>query len=251
MLPSFDNIMELQTRLETAAEIKKEKSQDVQLNQKIHLNEISFSYGNKDDFYIHKLDLFIPAGKTTAIIGPSGSGKSTLADMLMGLIKPDEGQIFIDNHELTLENIESWKRQIGYVAQDTFLFNSSIRKNLIIANENATDDEIEDVLRHSAADFAFKTSDGLDTVVGDRGVRLSGGEKQRLSLARALLRKPSLLILDEATSNLDTDNEKRILRSIDMLHGNLTILIITHRISTITNADLIYRIEKGIVKRQK
>jgi ATP-binding cassette subfamily C protein len=131
------------------------------------------------------------------------------------------------------------------VAQDTFLFNDSIRNNLLIAQSNVNEEDLEKVLKLASAEFVFNLPKGLDTVIGDRGVRLSGGEKQRIALARALLRQPSLLILDEATSNLDSKNEKKILQSIEKLHGDLTILMIAHRFSTIESADVIYLMEEG------
>ena len=140
----------------------------------------------------------------------------------------------------------SWRSQIGYVAQETFLFNETIRFNLLLAQPKANEKDIIDALKLAAAyEFVSKLPEGLDTVIGDRGVRLSGGERQRLALARALLRKPSLLILDEATSNLDSENEKKILNAIENLHGEITILIIAHRLSTIKNADNIYLIDEG------
>ena len=201
---------------------------------------------DNNTFSIEDLNIKIKAGKTTAIVGPSGAGKSTIADMVMGFIKPDSGQILVDKIPVSSENLHSWRDKIGYVAQDTFLFNDTIRNNLLLANPDSTEEEIKEALKLASADeFTFKLPQGIDTVVGDRGVLLSGGEKQRLALARALLRKPSILILDEATSNLDSENEMKILDSIEKLHGNITILIIAHRLSTIQNADIIYLIESG------
>jgi ATP-binding cassette subfamily C protein len=176
-------------------------------------------------------------------VGLSGAGKSTTADLVMGLLRPDEGQITIDGGEL--ENFASWRNRIGYVAQDTFLFNDTVRNNLLLARNDAVEKDLNEVLKISSADFVFDLPDGLDTFIGDRGVRLSGGERQRLALARALLRRPSLLIMDEATSNLDSKNEKRILSSIEKLHGDLTILMIAHRFSTIESADVIYLMKEG------
>ncbi len=199
-----------------------------------------------DSFTIENLDLDIDAGKTTAMVGLSGAGKSTIADLVMGLIKPGKGIILIDGKPLT--DTSSWRNQIGYVAQDTFLFNDTVKNNLLFADEDADDDEIWRALKSaSAREFVINLPQGLDTLIGDRGVILSGGERQRLALARALLRKPSLLIMDEATSNLDSENEKNILQSIEKLHGDISILMIAHRLSTIKNADHIYLIENGRV----
>ena len=164
----------------------------------------------------------------------------------MGLIKPDEGEIKVDNITVSNNLTGYWRGQIGYVAQETFLFNETVRFNLLLAQPKANEKEINEALKlASAYEFVSKLPEGLDTFIGDRGVKLSGGERQRLALARALLKKPSLLILDEATSNLDSENEKRILKAIDDLHGEITILIIAHRLSTIKNADCIYLIDDG------
>lgn len=246
MLPAFKTILELLGECESAAEPKL-KGKDLKLYREIALKNVSYSYTNeKTAFHLENLNFNIQAGRTTAIAGLSGAGKSTIADMVMGLITPNNGSIMVDDMPLTHENLLSWRGHIGYVAQDTFLFNDTVRNNLLFADPSATDEEILDALKRASADeFVMRLPEGLDTVIGDRGVRLSGGEKQRLALARALLRKPSLLILDEATSNLDSKNEKNILSSLEKLHGTLTILIIAHRLSTIKNADVIYLIDKG------
>ena len=245
MLPAYRTVADLEKECKNAAEPML-NAHKIILNKKIRLKNVSFTYGKKDSFNLENLNLTMDAGKTTAIAGLSGAGKSTIADMIMGLIIPQSGSITVDDVDLTRENLLSWRNQIGYVAQDTFLFNDTVRNNLLFADPSASDDEILEALKQASADeFVLNLPEGLDTLIGDRGVRLSGGEKQRLALARALLRNPSLLILDEATSNLDSKNEKNILSSLEKLHGNLTILIIAHRLSTIKNADVIYLIEKG------
>jgi ATP-binding cassette subfamily C protein len=198
------------------------------------------------------LNLTIRSGKTTAIVGSSGAGKSTLADLMMGLIEPHHGQILIDGLPLRPERFYAWRSRIGYVAQDTFLFNDTVRANLLWVHPGASDDELTTALRMAAAEgFVLKLPEGKETVLGDRGVRLSGGERQRLALARALLRKPTLLLLDEATSNLDAENERRIQDAIDSLSGgDITIVVIAHRLSTIRKADVIYLLDNGrIVER--
>ena len=244
MLPSFVNVMEIQEACEKEYEIEL-KQDEIKMHNEIRLENISFSYG-ENDFTINNLSLTVPAGKTTAIIGPSGAGKSTIADMVMGLITPTDGRITMDNKTLSPENMLNWRSQIGYVAQDPFLFHDTIRANLLVARPNANENDIKDALQMAAAEeFISKLPQGLETVVGDRGVRLSGGEKQRLTLARALLSSPNLLILDEATSNLDSENEKLIQDSIEKLHGKMTILVIAHRLSALKRADNIYLIENG------
>ncbi|MGB9937082.1 MAG: ABC transporter ATP-binding protein [Methanobacterium sp.] len=245
MLPAFASVKNLEKKCMKSGK-SKIKSKDVKFENKIKFESVSFYYNEgKESFGIEELDLDIKAGKTTAIVGLSGAGKSTVADLLMGLIKPNEGKIMIDNESLSPENASSWRNQIGYVAQDTFLFNDTVRNNLLFADEGAKEEDVWNALKSASADkFVLKLNDGLDTLIGDRGVILSGGERQRLALARALIRKPSLLILDEATSNLDSKNEKNIMDSIENLQ-NITILMIAHRLSTIKNADVIYMMDQG------
>ena len=246
MLPAFSNVIKLEKECQENSEVQGKIDEKIKLKKEIKLEDVKFSYRDEDHFTIPDLNLTIPAGKTTAIAGPSGAGKSTVADLVMGLIKPEKGKITVDGVAVTENSLASWRNNIGYIAQETFLFNETIRFNLQQACPDAIQEDIIEVLKLSAAhEFVMKLPEGLDTVIGDRGVRLSGGERQRLALARALLRKPSLLIMDEATSNLDLENEKKIIRAIDGLHGELTILVIAHRISTIKNADNIYLIDGG------
>ncbi|EKF86351.1 ABC transporter ATP-binding protein [Methanobacterium formicicum] len=248
MLPAFGNVMGLEEDclLNSESVPSGDSPQEIiHLKKEVRLDNVSFSYRGGEHFSIEGMNLLIPAGKTTAIAGPSGAGKSTVADLVMGLVKPDKGHLSVDGTVIS-DKINLWRDQIGYVAQETFLFNESIRFNLLLAHPDAGEDELIEVLKLSASyDFVNKLPDKMDTVIGDRGVRLSGGEKQRLALARALLRKPSLLIMDEATSNLDSKNEKKILKAIDALHGEITILMIAHRFSTIKNADFIYMVNDG------
>lgn len=246
MLPAFSNVMRLEEECLENSETAGSRDEQIELKKEIKLENVKFSYRGGEHFTIKDLNLKVLAGKTTAIAGPSGAGKSTVADLVMGLIKPEEGKVFVDGVAVTEKSLASWRNKIGYVAQETFLFNETIRFNLQLSRPDASEEELQDVLKLAAAnEFVSKLPEGLETVIGDRGVRLSGGEKQRLALARALLRKPSLLIMDEATSNLDSDNEKKILKAIDNLHGEITILMIAHRISAIENADHIYLIDGG------
>lgn len=246
MLPAFGNVIDLEGQFLENCETSKSEDVSIDLKKIITFENVSFSYHSNDHFTLEDLNLKIPVGKTIAIAGPSGAGKSTMADLIMGLISPEKGRVTIDGTALSDESLASWRNKIGYVAQETFLFNETIRFNLQLASPDASEDELNEALKLAAAyQFVSKLPEGLDTIIGDRGVRLSGGERQRLALARALLRKPSLLIMDEATSNLDSENEKKILNAIDDLHGEITILMIAHRFSTIKNADYIYLIDGG------
>lgn len=220
----------------------------IKLDRSIKLKNISYKYDKEQEYYIIKnIDIKIKAYATTVITGVSGSGKSTLIDIIIGLLKPENGQIIVDDKTILDEsNIKSWRGQISYVPQTSYLFNGSIRDNLLWVNNNATEEEIWNCVKSAAAyDFVEKLPKGLDTIVGDHGIRLSGGERQRLVLARALLRKPSILILDEATSALDYQNEEFIRRAIQKLHKKLTIVMITHRLTSTKDADEIFVVEKG------
>jgi len=216
------------------------------LAEGIRFEGVRFGYPEAGRDAVAGVDLAIPACRTTAIVGPSGSGKTTVADLVMGLVRPDEGRIVVDGRDLGEGWMRGWRQGIGYVAQDTVLFHQSVRENLRWARPDATDDELWDALAAAAAEgFVRALPEGLGAVVGDRGIRLSGGERQRLALARALLRRPALLILDEATSALDTENERRIRDAIQALQGRVTILLITHRLSSVRDADTIHVMENG------
>lgn len=249
LLPAFTTVAEMQARCEAAAEPKAERVDRITLRHGIQFEGVSFGYrDNSDAPAIWNLDLIIKAGQTTAIIGPSGAGKSTIADLVMGLLVPCRGRVLVDGIPLSLDRPRAWRDRIGYVTQDTFLFHDSVRANLLWACPDANDEEIGHALRLAAAEeFVLQLPKGLDTILGDRGVLVSGGERQRLALARALLRNPSLLILDEATSSLDSENELRIQRALEEVHGQITILLISHRLSTIRGADVIYVLEQGRV----
>jgi ATP-binding cassette, subfamily C, bacterial len=251
LLPALDTIAQLQAECIRSAEPVAVREDTVTLRHHLRLQGVRFGYDHGALPLFDELDLEIRAGATTAIVGPSGAGKSTIADLVLGLLQPWQGSILTDGEPVTPERMHSWRQQIAYVPQDTFLFHETIRANLLWASPTANEEEIWTALElASAGEFVRRLPHGLDTPVGDRGVRLSGGEKQRLALARALLRKPSLLILDEATSALDMENELRIQRAVEELHGRISILIITHRLSTIRGADTIYFLEDGRVVEQ-
>jgi ATP-binding cassette subfamily C protein len=220
----------------------------IQFNKSIKLSGVSFSYKTRGKPSLSDINIEIPSRKTTAIMGASGSGKSTLADLIMGLLTPDAGTIEIDGILLDEKNQLNWRKSVAYMPQDVFLFHDTIRNNLLWANGNATDDELESALNFASADFVFDLPEGLETMVGDAGQRLSGGEKQRIGLARTMLQKPDLIILDEATSALDLENEARIRDTIDKLHYDLAVIVIGHRLPTLEHSDQLIVLEKGRVK---
>jgi ATP-binding cassette, subfamily C, bacterial len=246
-LPAFKNVMTLYGDCVANAELPRASGSGLRLAHEIRLERIGFRYDPQRPAVLKDLSLTIPAGKVTAIVGSSGAGKSTVADLVDGLLSPLTGRVLVDGAELTPQSARAWRRHVGYVAQDTVLFHDTVRANLHWANPDTSEREMRESLIQAAAEFVFELPQGLDTKVGDRGTLLSHGQRQRIALARALLRKPALLILDEATSSLDLDNEKRILDAINHLPGRPTVLLIAHRISAIQRADMIYVMEDGCV----
>ncbi|MFC0478400.1 ABC transporter ATP-binding protein [Robertmurraya beringensis] len=250
IIPSFKNLYHLQQISQDAKEFNKstyENSRPLVIKSGIECRDISFKYNKDEEEYIlNGINMFIPSHGMTAIVGPSGAGKSTLVDLIMGLNKPDEGKVLVDNQVLTEDKILSLRKSIGYVPQDPFLFNTSIKENLLMIEPDASDKDIWEALSFASADeFVRNLPHGLDTIIGDRGIRLSGGERQRIVLARAILRKPSILVLDEATSALDSENERKIQAAIEKLKGKMTIIVIAHRLSTIKNANQVIVLDQG------
>ncbi|MCP4396088.1 MAG: ABC transporter ATP-binding protein [bacterium] len=211
-------------------------------------NQVEFQYQSASAPALIDISFFSQRGKTIAFVGPSGSGKTTLVKLLVGLYAPKNGQILYNEHPSTIVELDRLREHVGFVTQDTQLFAGTIRENLLFVNPDATDEECLDALQKAAAQSLLTRADrGLDTVIGEGGVKVSGGEKQRLSIARALLRRPDLLVFDEATSALDSLTEEKItetIREISARKDLLTILI-AHRLSTVMHADTIFVLEKG------
>jgi ATP-binding cassette subfamily C protein len=205
--------------------------------RQICLDRVTVQYAGRDRPALDDVSVCFPVRTTTAIIGTSGAGKSTLADVLMGLLKPDAGTVRIDGGALSETQRRQWRAAVAYVPQETFLFNDSIRNNLLWGDPRATDAALADALRKAAAEFVLDLPEGLDTLVGDAGLRLSGGERQRIALARALLKRPALILLDEATSALDLATEAQVRRALQQLHGSTTVVMIAHRMATLEHAD--------------
>ncbi len=225
--------------------IGKEDLESIQLEEQFEIKNITFQY-SADKIILENTSLLIPASKITAITGNSGAGKSTLADIITGLLKPSAGLVLVDGKELSEIGYKNWRNSVAYMTQERFLFHDSIRNNLLWSKGDATEEEIWEALdQANAKEYIQNLPKGVDTIVGDRGIRLSGGQRQRIALAMALIRKPSLLILDEATNELDESNEKEIYDTIFRLKDKMTIFIITHRLSSMKMADHPWQIKDG------
>lgn len=224
------------------------KEQYKQLSEGIRFEGVSFSYPNRDELVLQNIDLWIPKGKTVALVGASGAGKSTLADLLPRFYDPIAGRITFDGVDMQNYSLSSLRQRMGVVSQDTFLFNNTVRYNIAYGLENVSDEDIFDAAkRANAYDFILQLPEGFETEIGDRGVMLSGGQRQRMAIARALLRNPDILILDEATSALDTVSERLVQQAIDELCRDRTTLVIAHRLSTVQKAHQIVVMDKGSV----
>ena len=245
MAPAFDNWHRWVKACEAHAEVAEAiGGPRATLQTGMHLKNVSYRHpaGNQT---FEVPDLFIPAHQTTAIVGPTGSGKTTLLDLLSGLTPPDSGTIEVDGQPLATRT--GWRRQLAYIPQETSILDGTVRENLTWGTSDADEARMMAALgQAAAADFVRALPQGLDTWVGERGVRLSGGEKQRLALARALLRNPGILILDEATSALDREHQQTIIEALKRLHGQMTVLIVTHRLAEISSlVDGIVQVEAG------
>ena len=215
----------------------------------IDFNKVSFAYEkNLDNIVLRDISLKFPGNKMTALVGHSGSGKSTLLNMIPRIYSPLNGNIEIDNQDIALINLSSIRKEISIVDQNTTLFDDTVLNNIKYARPNASDEEVYEAAKLAMCeDFINNLEKGYDEMIGENGVRLSGGERQRLSIARAFLKKSKIILLDEATSSLDSETEEKIQKAIDKLTSNKTTIVIAHRLSTILNSDNIYVLEKGRV----
>ena len=221
-------------------------SDKIVFNEKIVLKEISFEYlENKPIF--KDVCLEIKKGSSVAFVGESGSGKSTLVDVIIGLYKPNNGNIYIDNVELNKANIKSWRKKIGYIPQSVYLFDGTVAQNVAFGS-TIDEERVMQVLKQANVfDFLVQHQDGIDTIVGEGGIKLSGGQKQRIAIARALYDDPEVLVLDEATSALDNETEVKIMDEIYSIGKEKTLIIIAHRLSTIDRCDVVYKLENGVI----
>lgn len=213
-------------------------------------NDVSFSY-EKDKEVLHNISFDVKPGQVIALVGSSGSGKSTIAGLAASFLNPDSGTITIDGHDLSKVNLNSFRQHLGVVLQDDFLFEGTIRENILFPRPNASEEKLLEAVKAAYVDeFTDRFDKGLDTLIGERGVKLSGGQRQRIAIARAILADPKILVLDEATSSLDTESEALIQKSLGELTKGRTTFVIAHRLSTIRKADQILVIENGHILEQ-
>jgi len=248
LLPAYDVVnCTLQECLNHQESVTREDSNTVlnPLMRQVKLVGICFGYQNGDAL-LDNINLILPARSTTIIRGPSGAGKSTLIDILVGLLIPDTGKIYCDGQEINDSNRRQWRSQIAYVPQDVYLYHNTLRFNLTWGDPDIDERSIWAVLEKVAAkEFVQSLPSGLDTYVGDRGSHLSGGERQRIALARALLQRPALLVLDEATSAIDQNNQRLLQQTLNELQGHITIIVVTHQLHEFSNFDKVITLENG------
>ncbi len=231
---------------------KKENGQKVSLDQEISVEHMAFTYPNMEEAVLKDVNVKIAKNSSVAFIGPSGAGKTTFVDLILGVLTPQEGVIKADGVDIQ-SGLRSWHEKIGYIPQSIYMLDDTIRNNIAFGAKDGVDDaKIWEALKQAQLDdFVREMEDGLDTVIGEAGVRLSGGQRQRIGIARALYRRPEVLVLDEATSALDNETEAAVMEAIENLQGKMTMLIIAHRLSTIRNCDVVYKVENGLVTREE
>ena len=238
ILPLIDNENKIK-ELENAKELKISKGE-------IKFEKVNFKYNKDEGEVLNDIDIFIEGGEMTSLVGHSGAGKSSLLNLIPRFYDRDDGDIKIDNQSIYKTKIRSLRSNISLVAQDITLFDDTIRNNILYANPDASNEELNEAVKFSySKEFIEKLPNKFETLIGENGIRLSGGEKQRISIARAMLKKSSIILLDEATSSLDSDTETKIQEAIKLLTNNKTTLVIAHRLSTIKNSKKIYVIDDG------
>jgi subfamily B ATP-binding cassette protein MsbA len=222
-----------------------------EFNNSIKLKNVNFNYIDSESNVLKNINLEIKKGEVIALVGTSGSGKTTLANLIPRFFEPSSGEILIDGVNINKYSLKSLRKKIALVSQDTFLFKDSIKTNMLAGNNKANKEDIKNALNLAYAyDFVETFEDKEETIIGERGTRLSGGEKQRLAIARAIIKNAPILILDEATSSLDTESEIKVQKALDRLMENKTTLVIAHRLSTIKNANKIIVMENGKIVQE-
>lgn len=230
-----------------------DKVEKLELRKEISLEKITYKYPKTERYIFKDADMKVPIGAAVGVVGSSGAGKTTVVDILLGLLALESGDIYADGVNIR-DNYRGWLKNVGYIPQMIYMLDSNIRENVAfgVDRDEIDEDRVWEVLKEAHLDeYVRNLPDGLDTEIGERGIRLSGGQRQRIGIARALYNDPELLILDEATSALDNDTEKAIMESINMLHGKKTLIIIAHRLQTIEKCDIVYRVSEGNIIQER
>jgi ABC-type multidrug transport system fused ATPase/permease subunit len=225
------------------------RTEKIEFKNQIELKNVSFSYDGKNKI-LDGANLVIQRGQRTAFVGESGAGKSTIVDILMGLYRPQNGDVFVDNIKLDKKNLKAWRGKIGYIPQQIYLFDGTVAENIVFGREHDENKIVAVLKKANIYDFLLK-HEGLHKKVGEGGIQLSGGQKQRIAIARALYSDPEVLVLDEATSALDHETESRIMDEIYSLNADKTLIIVAHRLTTVERCENIYKIDNGKVVRVK
>lgn len=232
---------------------QKKEVEKLEVTREIRLENITYKYPNTNVLIFDHADMNIPIGSSVGIVGTTGAGKSTIVDILLGLLQMESGRILADGTDVN-GHYAAWLKNIGYIPQTIFMIDDSIRKNVAfgVPEEEIDDEKVWRALKEAALDdFVKSLPDGVETGIGERGIRISGGQRQRISIARALYEDPEVLVLDEATSALDNETEAAIMDSINRLHGRKTLVIIAHRLQTIEKCDMVYRVAMGKISRER
>ena len=248
-----DNLQDEINHPDLKIEFAKEDREKMPVKKAITLKDITYAYPNCEKLIFDHADMEIPIGKAVGIVGTTGAGKSTVVDILLGLLKMQGGAVCADDVDINTD-YHGWLKNVGYIPQMIFMLDDTIRRNVAfgVSDENINEERVWEVLKEAQLDEFIRTlPEGLDTTIGERGIRLSGGQRQRIGIARSLYNNPDVLIMDEATSALDNDTEAAIIESVNRLHGKKTLVIIAHRLQTIENCDMIYRVEDGKIKRER
>ena len=248
-----DNLQDEISEDAIKAEFAKPDQQKLPVKNKIRVEDITYAYPNTDRLIFDHAGFEIQVGTSVGVVGPSGAGKSTVVDILLGLLEVQGGHVYADDTDIR-SNYKGWLKNIGYIPQMIFMLDDTIRRNVAfgVPDDQIDEKRVWEVLKEAQLDEYIKSiPEGLDTTIGERGIRLSGGQRQRIGIARALYNDPEVLVLDEATSALDNDTEAAIMDSINSLHGKKTLIIIAHRLQTIEKCDHVYRVENGKIEAER
>ncbi len=248
-----DEIHDTNVKYDPTAYKRAMEAEKLPVQKEISLEGIKYHYPNSSNYVLDNADMTIPVGKSVGIVGTTGAGKTTIVDVMLGLLKIEGGKVTADGVDVQT-NYQGWLKNVGYIPQTIFMIDTTIRKNVAfgIKDEDIDDEKVWQALKEAQLDtYVRSLPEGLDTKIGERGIRLSGGQRQRIGIARALFENPEVLVLDEATSALDGETEKAVMDSINSLHGRKTLIIIAHRLQTIEKCDMVYRIENGKAKRER